>query len=158
MSEKNRQRRIVDYRASDYEGAAARFSWLPNYVIKIEGGGRIEGGNRLSACIKECNLHLLEVPDQILYKIPERHNHLTDLRDLCIGRYIEGKQGKNLVISRTHVEQLRILIKKTGVGDLKWRNLVHTPRNTIALIDTESFWGVRFGLAMLSEWNKLEVD
>ncbi|MBM3193741.1 MAG: hypothetical protein FJZ59_05890 [Chlamydiae bacterium] len=133
MDKKNKERKWIDFRASSYEGAAAIFPWLPNYIIKI-GKTRIEGGKILRACIEDYKLDLLEVPDQIFYEIPKSHYHLSSLRELSIGRYIEGKQGKDLVISKAHIEQLKTLINKTGVGDLKWRNLVHTSNNTIAII------------------------
>lgn len=147
----------ADCKDPHYPGIAATFPWLPGYIIKL-GEGRIAGEEKLNSCIRKRNLYLLEVPKQILYKIPQSHHNLGDLRTLCICQYIEGKQGRELLISRAHVEQLRTLIQETGIGDMKWRNLVHTPRNTIALIDTEieSFWGARHGLVMLREWNTLE--
>jgi hypothetical protein len=159
MAEHAKSNKMAECKDSQYLGIAVSFPWLPSYTIKL-GEGRIEGGEKLKACIKSENLHLLEVPEQSLYRIPASHHSLSHLRTLCICRYIEGKQGRELLISKLHVQQLRILIKRTGLGDMKWRNLVHTPHNTIALIDTEieTFWGAQYGLAMLREWNTLEED
>jgi hypothetical protein len=41
---------------------------------------------------------------------------------------------------------------------LKWRNLVHLDDGTIAIIDTESFTGVKRGLHSLLEKNDLDPD
>lgn len=157
MNEKEKIYRSSDCKNPDYAGIAVRFSWLPGYVIKL-GIGRIAGGEKLRSCIQKNNLYLLEVPKQIFYPIPQSHQSQTRLKNLCICQYVEGKQGRELLISRSHVQQLVTLIQDTGIGDMKWRNLVHTPYNTIALVDTEieSFWGAQHGLAMLREWNTLE--
>jgi hypothetical protein len=157
MNQQEKRRKLFDCRDPNYPGMAAEFPWLPGYLIKA-GEGRVEGGEILEKCIREKQLHLLEVPQQTLYHIPQAHQHLTQLKTLCICKKVEGKQGKELLISSAHVQQLETLILATGIGDMKWRNLVHTSDGKIALIDTEigTFWGARYGLAYLREWNTLQ--
>jgi hypothetical protein len=101
---------------------------------------------------------LILIPDQTVYLIPESHHDSTELRALCICKKIEGAQGKNIPLNLKQTEQLVTLIKHTGLGDLKWRNLVHCPDGTIGVIDTDAFWGTYYGLHSLLENNKLDED
>ncbi len=41
---------------------------------------------------------------------------------------------------------------------MKWRNLVHCNDGKIAVIDTESFWGAKYGLQSFLELNTFEED
>jgi hypothetical protein len=155
MEKKNQLRKLADYRDPTYLGAVAEFDWLPGYFLKL-GPERIAGGEKLKKCIIDHHLDLLVVPEQSPYSIPETPNRVTELTMLCVAKKIEGVQGKIITLKQT--QQLIILIKETGVGDLKWRNLVHCPNGQIALIDTECFWGQRLGLHSLLENNDFEPE
>lgn len=125
----------------NYEGQAAEFPWLPGYMVKLNAEARIAGGELLRRCIQDAGLNLLKIPRQTLYEIPQMYHKHSDVRTLCIAEKIEGKLGKDLPIYFPHAVQLLKLIEKTGIADLKWRNLVHCPGGEIALIDTETFIG-----------------
>lgn len=156
MNQKEALKKKSDFKDPSYEGAVAEFPCLRGYLIKLGAEERIRGGDLLRKCIVERGLNLLRIPDQIPFCIPQSYHSMTSLRMLAICAKIEGVQGRSIMISFKKVEQLISLVKETGAGDLRWRNLVHSSDGTIALIDTECFWGRRLGLLSLLEHNSFD--
>lgn len=150
-------RKHADCRNMSYQGAAAEFSWLAGYMIKL-GTDRIAGGDTLRRCIEKEKLDLIVIPEQRCFDIPETHQKMTELKSICIANKITGIQGKEIQISLNQTKHLILLIQNTGIGDMKWRNLVHCSDDRIAVIDTESFWGLRYGLLSLLEGNTFTDD
>ncbi len=119
---------------------ALEFPWLPGCMIKTQEqpGSRLAGAIKLYNSIKKRNSHLLELPVQEEYPI------LEELRKklpysvpecIIIAKKIVGTHEG--IINLEQARQMKALLEDTCYYDCSSRNLVHTPRKTIGLIDTE---------------------
>lgn len=156
MNENSKRKKNADFRDPTWKGSAAEFPWLPSYMIKLDPEERIAGGKVLKDGAQQANLDLIRIPEQILCPIPEELQSLTHLKALCLSEKIEGVQNKKLTLEQTR--QLCTIVKTKGVNDLKGKNLVHCPDGKIAIIDTECFGSVFYGLHSLYENNQFEPD
>lgn len=156
MNENSARKKNADFRDPSWKGSAAEFPWLPSYMVKLDPEERIAGGEVLKEGAKQSNLHLIRIPEQILCPIPGALQSLTHLKALCLSEKVEGVQNKRLTLEQTR--QLCMIVKTKKVNDLKGKNLVHCPDGKIAIIDTECFGSIFYGLHSLYENNHFEED
>jgi hypothetical protein len=119
---------------------ATEYPWLPNYIIKTEDqpDSRITGSLTLENSIYKRNNHLLELPTQEAYVIPQELHRTFSYgvpKQIIVARKISGCHNK--LINREQARQLKELLEDTEYNDCSSTNLVHTPEGTIGLIDTE---------------------
>lgn len=141
---------------------------IPNHMIKTEEqpGSRLQGAQQLENSIYTRNLHLLELPPQEPYQIPNALKKSLSYpipQQLIIAQKIPGAHDKPINLEQ--VMQLIILLQDTYYLDCHSQNLVHTNRNTLGLIDTElrgfQFPGQQnfaYCLQVLIDHNIFELD
>lgn len=115
---------------------------LPSYFLKGQNASRVFHAERLRACIEKYNLTCLSVPRKYIYK-----THNTNYKDigfvfavqrLIIADYIEGDETRDF--SQEEVEQITLLIRKTGICDICGfgaSNIIRTQTGKLVFIDTE---------------------
>lgn len=119
---------------------AFEYPWLPHCILKTQEqpGSRLAGAQRLRASIIIRNSHLLELPIQEEYTIPEEVQRSCPYAiptSIIVAKKIIGIH--DAVINRAQAQQLKELLQDTYYYDCSSKNLVHTPQGTIGLIDTE---------------------
>ena len=117
--------------SGDTSAAAVQFSWLPGYIIKLDGESRKIGEKILRDSIDKNNLNLIIIPKQVQFSLPGSHN------DFCLCERIAGIH--NNTITAAQMEQLIILIKSADptYWDVTEDNMIFTDDGKIAFIDTE---------------------
>lgn len=135
-----RHHRMIGLHSISGTTRALEFPWLPNCMIKSEEqpGSRLAGALKLYNSIKKRNSYLLELPIQEEYSIPlelRKKNTFSIPEHVIVAKKIIGEHDG--IINLEQAQQLKLLLEDTYYYDCSSRNLVHTHKKTIGLIDTE---------------------
>lgn len=113
------------------------FHWLPGYLVKLQ-STRIHGMEMLRTCIKQYALDLLVVPEKRLYHVNGRADSFKKRNYVVIVPKIENVTFQ-CKFNLQEVQQICILIQKSGYDDLHAGNLKRLSDKRIIIIDTETF-------------------
>jgi len=110
------------------------------FYIKKKAQARMRGATKLRACIAKHKLHLLFVPDKILYIVPidqvTRHDITRIPREFCIAEKIKGSHIK--AVNLEQIKQLCRVVEKTLFFDFDaGKNIILCDDGRIAFIDTD---------------------